>query len=278
MVTSTELSAQDAASMVEADFLRELLKKELDFSREEHDGYLYNQDSNMISNEDRMALIDWCYGIVDHCRYSRETVALAIEMVDRFMFLSNDTVSSDDDAINSNVSDEIRSDKFKYQLLTVTALYVAIKINESTVVSSDLFADICREAYTKKEIEDMERILLSVLSWRCRAPTALQIGQTILSLIFLHSGMPDEICDLLADEMKYQTELAVRDSYFSTQRPSTVAVAAILYAIQNTIIEEHEDQAKVLESFVWVVIESFNLDGKKRIFEAAERFNNSSDR
>ena len=271
----TPMEESSSKSVTLADDLHEYFAKELIYSCHEHDGYLDSSNSKVITNEDRIALVDWCYSIANRCKHSRDTVASAMEMVDRFLSPSKIMSSVSSDA--ARTSNEVRNDKFKFQLLTVTALYVAIKINESTVVSSDLFAGICRESHSKEDIEDMERILLSGLSWRCRAPTALQICQTILSLIIPHAGIPDDICDFLLDEMKDLTEVAVRDYYFSTQRPSTVAVAAILYAIRNhNKSKEQQEQAKVLEAFLSVTMDSFNFEDMERIDEAAERFNNSS--
>ena len=88
-----------------------------------------------------------------------------------------------------------------------------------------------RGVYTVEMIEDMELILLAGLSWRCNAPTASQVGFHILSLIMPKApNLPESAWCFLMDEMKYQTEHAVRDYYFSTQRPSTIALAAIMNA------------------------------------------------
>ena len=51
------------------------------------------------------------------------------------------------------------------------------------------------------------------------------------------------------DEMKYLTEHAVRDYYYSTQRASTVALAAIFNDIGQ--ISDHERQ-ELLEAFLCI--------------------------
>eukprot|EP00985_Skeletonema_marinoi_P006582 scaffold2845_cov147-Skeletonema_marinoi.AAC.5 len=162
-----------------ADSLAAMIKRELTTSHSCscHEGYLNSSDPNLITADDRMKLVDWCYDIVEHCRYSRETVASAMEMVDRFLGMPSDSVDA------ARVSDEALIDPSKFQLLTVAALYTSIKINEKVAISSDQFAEMCRHVYTAEEIEDMERTMLRGLSWRCHAPTAHQVGLSILSLL-----------------------------------------------------------------------------------------------
>ena len=117
----------------------------------------------------------------------------------------------------------------------------------------------------------MERKLLCGLSWRCYAPTAIQVGHAILSLMFpyAHSTSDEATWCFLMDEMKYQTEHAVRDYYFSTQRPSTVAMGALFNCIRNIdSCERHE----LLESFL-CIIECFDFDQPKHISAASKRLN-----
>jgi len=239
-----------------ADSLAAVIKRELTIYSC-HEGYLNPSDPTIITADDRRKLVDWCYGVVDHCQLSREVVASAMDMVDRFL------------AMPSCSTDEALHDESKFQLLTITALYVAIKVNELVVVSSDLFAEMSRDAYTAKEIEDMELTLLSGLSWRCNAPTAFQVGHSILSLI-LHLVKCSEVTwGFLLDEMKYLTELAVRDCYFSTQRKSTVALGATFNSIGHINIGSHERQ-QLLEAFLCIV-ECFDFDDPKLVVAASKR-------
>ena len=214
----------------------------------------------MITSNDRMALVDWCYGVVDHCQYSRETVASAMDMVDRFLSIPS----------NSTADKALRSPNL-LQLLVVTALYVAIKLNERVIMSSSLFAEITRYVYTVEEIEDMERTLLSGLSWRFCAPTASQVGHSILSLILPYVDVSDASWGYLMDEMIYQIEYAVRDYYFCTQRASTIALAAICNAVikdgKQMSIHEHRVFLEALPR----IKESFNFDSTEVIVAACKR-------
>jgi hypothetical protein len=135
-------------------------------------------------------------------------------------------------------------------------------------LSSDLFAEICSRTYTAEEIEDMERILLSGLSWRCHTPTAHHIGLSILSLILPYVDIPEVTWGFLIDEMKYLTELAVRDYYFCTQRTSTIALAAVFNVISDTSTKERHE---ILTAFLRVVMECFEFDHSEHIAAARTR-------
>ena len=185
-----------------------------------------------------------------------------MDMVDRFLSMPSNSVDA------ARVSDEALRDQSKFQLLTIAALYSSIKVHERVALSSDLFAEICSRTYTAEEIEDMERILLCGLSWRCHSPTAHQIGLSILSLLLPYVDIPEETWGFLIDEMKYLTELAVRDYYFAFERTSTIALAAIFNVISDTSIKEHQE---ILTAFLRVIMECFEFDHSKHIAAARTR-------
>ncbi|KAL7446471.1 LOW QUALITY PROTEIN: hypothetical protein ACHAXM_010487 [Skeletonema potamos] len=231
-----------------ADSLAAMIKRELITLCSDSEGYINPSDSNTITADDRRKLVDWCYSVVDHCQLSRETL--------RRWRWSTDSSPGPATELHRRCTLHTLRDKSEFQLLTIAALYSSIKVHERVALSSDLFAEICSRAYTSEEIEDMERILLSGMSWRCHSPTAHQIGLSILSLILPYVVIPEVTWGFIIDEMKYLTELAVREYYFSTQRTSTIAVAAIFNAISVTSTKECED---ILTDFLRVIMESFDL-------------------
>ena len=237
-----------------AESLAAMIKREI--TTLNHEGYLHPSEPNMITADDRRKLVDWCYSVVDHCQLSRETVASAMDMVDRFLSMPSNSVDA------ARVSDEALRDQSKFQLLTIAALYSSIKVHERVALSSDLFAEICSRAYTAEEIEDMERILLSGLSWRCHSPTAHQIGLLILSLLLPYVAIPEVTWGSLMDEMKYLTELAVRDYDSTTQRTSTIALAAIFNVIRDMSTKERQE---ILGAFLRVIMECFEFDHSEHI-------------
>jgi hypothetical protein len=189
-------------------------------------------DDGVINEEDRTKMVDWCYSVVDICQLERETVAMAMEMVDRFLSNKSSTVAMD-----------VRRDRIQFQLLTLSALYISIKISMEVALGSDFFASISRELYPVQEIEAMELILLQELSWCISAPTCVQMARHILTLLATHVTLEKTTWAAILDEVEYQAEHAVRDYYFVTQRPSTVAMAAIFNTVNRC--GKHESQAIV---------------------------------
>ncbi len=197
----------------------------------------------MINEADRAELVDWCYKVVDLFKFDREVVAKAMDMVDRFLSKSK----------SCDLAYKILHDRIQFQLLTVTALYISIKINEEIVIGSELFSIISCDLYSISDIEDMELSLLCGLSWYISAPTTLQIASHILKLISSHITIQlrRQTWAAILDEVLYQAEHAVRDYFFVTQRPSTVAIAAILNAI-NLVEEAHDHQALSTSLLVFI--------------------------
>ena len=266
--TATERDTEVVAASLAAMIKRELNAR-TSSSSGSNGGYIDPSDLNMITASDRTKVVDWCHAVVDFFRClnyecKHQTVATAMELVDRFLSMSNSNNSVD----TSRVSGEALRDQCKFQLLTVTALYTSIKINEKVPVSSDLFSRMCRNTYSAEEIEDMERTLLSGLSWRCQAPTAHQI---VLNIFYLLPPYAEEIPEVtwvfLMDEVKYLTELAVRDYYFSSQRASTIAMAAILNVVHDTTSRLEG----MLDPFLRLIMESFEFDRPMQIAAARKR-------
>jgi len=264
----TESLSRDTVAV--ADTLTVMIQREqLTISSWHVGGYLDSSDPTMITADDRKKLVNWCYHFVDHCRLSRESVASAMEMVDRFLSTASMNISNsaDADAVRA-VCEEALRDQSKLQLLTVAALYLSIKINERVAVPSDLFSEMCSGAYSTEEIEAMERILLSGLSWRCHAPTAHQVGLSILSLILPFVDIPEDTWGFLMDETKYLIELTVLNYDFSIQRTSTVALAAVHNAIGEIRCKGHQE---MLRLYLSVIMECYYSDHSEQIINEVRR-------
>ncbi len=189
-----------------------------------------------ITADDRTQIVDWCYDVIDLCQLDRETVAIAVHMVDRFMSNLCRLPSS---GISPHFSyQEILYDRTKYQLLVVSALYIAIKVNERVIFSSEKLAAASQGMYSKESIEAMERIILACLQWRVIVPTAFQVGYVTLELLKAklqesNSSVVDiRNWESIQEELRYQTEIAVRDYQLAVQRPSTIAISALINAIK----------------------------------------------
>ena len=216
----------------------------------------------MITASDRQRVIDWCYDIIDQCHLNREIMAVAMNLADRFM------------CIPSRQQIELLYHRGQYQLLIVTALYVAVKMNEPIVYSSADFAAVTHDAYTATELEEMEQTLLSTLEWRCCVPTPQQIGMHILELLKLHLLASKVIhpssptWNFLEEELAFQTQHALRDYFFANQRSSTVAVISILNAIEQVNDIEYEP---LMRTLIVKVLKKFEFEDSSTLLYSRHR-------
>lgn len=182
-------------------------------------------------------MVDWCFSFVDTLSFQRETVAIAMGLLDRFLSLPS-------------AASAALCDHREFQLLAIGALYIAIKTNERVAVHGNFFASLSRGGYSVEDIEDAEMLLLTGLSWRLNGPTSLQVASHILSLAYEQVIVAEDTWCFLLDEVKYQTELAVRDYTLAIQRRSTIALAAIFNAIERLRRDDRLDLFIAISSIV----------------------------
>jgi hypothetical protein len=246
--------------------------------------YLYNDDCSdgatdtaaihgKVTSDDRTKIVDWCYSVVDLSQLNRENVAIAMNIVDRFM---SNPCQLPSIGISPHFScQKILHNHNMYQLLAVSALYIAIKINGhgQVILSAEKLAAISQGTYSVENIEAMERTILSCLSWRVCAPTAFQVGCTILELIISQVQEDTRAAmveisrwESIREELAFQTENAVRDYQLAIQFPSTVAFMAILNAIENVQNMNDGKHNILMNALLSILVEVKNLTTKERHF------------
>ena len=242
----THCHLKDATGVTQqtVDTLYTMMEQEVTYSCSD---YLYRDDcsadeytaaiSHKLTSDDRAKIVDWCYSAIDLCQIDRVNVAMAMNIVDRFM--SNPCQLSSIEIPPQFSRQEILYDRNMYQLLAVSALYIAIKINGEVILSAGKLAALSRGTYSMENIEAMERTILYCLSWRVCAPTAIQVGHAILELMMyqVHEDsftvVKSSRWESIREELAFQTENAVRDYQLAIQSPSTIAFMAIWNAIKN---------------------------------------------
>ncbi len=190
-----------------------------------------------VTSDDRAKIVDWCYAVIDVFDLNREHVARAMSIVDRFMSSPHWEPSSD--ILPCFSHQDILYDRSMYQLLVVSALYIAIKIDERELFfSAEGLAAMSRGIYSAANIEAMESTILERLSWRVCAPTVVQVGSVIIELMMaqvdvsIGTVVDDSRWESILDELQFQSESAVRDYQLATQCPSSsIAYMAIMNAI-----------------------------------------------
>jgi hypothetical protein len=172
----------------------------------------------------RNKMVAWCYQVVDFCEFNRETVAIAINFLDRF--------------IASPFAVIAKNDRKVYQLATMTALYTAVKIHEPEAMDPKLVSALSHGTYRPAQVEDMEAKILTALEWRVNPPTAMAFVRQFLDLLPAH--VIDSSCqrDAVYDLAKLQTELAVSEHRFLGIRASAIAYCALTNALESVGMDE----------------------------------------
>jgi Cyclin, N-terminal domain/Cyclin, C-terminal domain len=168
------------------------------------------QDS--IDEDCRSKMVDWCYKVVDFCKYSRETVSITMSYVDRFLATPRGLL------LCSNIR--------TFQLACMTCLYTAVKIHEPEAMQPDSIAKLSQGVYSAEEVEAMELEIIKALEWRLNPPTALSFLRVYLSFLPKEFVQTDDIT-ILFDLANYQIELSTGDSSIVGVSASSVALAAL---------------------------------------------------
>jgi len=85
------------------------------------------------------------------------------------------------------------------------------------------------------DVAEMEAHVLHSLSWSLHPPTAIAFSTLLLESIFCDRSidMSDADIDDLHDISSFFTELAICDYFFVSMRPSAIALASILNALEG---------------------------------------------
>ena len=176
-----------------------------------------------IDCESRRLMVDWCYKVVDRCGFRRETVAFAISYLDRYVAAHSATLG-----------------KKQFQLASMTAMYIAIKVNESEAMHPRTIEQLSRGVYTEKDVERMEIDILFTLKWKCHPPTARAFIQHLCHLI-PDECLGDQQRDRVLQMAQLQADLALMDFSLVTQaKPSSIAYCAIANAIDICCCDHQE--------------------------------------
>ena len=174
----------------------------------------------------RSKMCTWSYQLTDMTKLSRLAVIRSMNYLDRFLATHR---------TNSTASHALH-DKRLYQLISMTCLYIAIKLYEPLTMDASLLSEISAGCYTTFEIIDMESIILNALSWRLNGPTSQEYIPLLLGLLV---KLPCEydydlnILSSLYDVSLYQCELAAGSYDISIgYKFSVVALGCVMNSME----------------------------------------------
>lgn len=184
------------------DIFTNLQERELHFMVKD-----YLSEQNEITVTMRAILIDWLVEVQETFELFHETLYLAVRMVDRYL-------------------DRKNVKKLHLQLLGVTAIFLASKMEERYPPPLEDFIFVCDRAYTEDQILKMERVLCAELEYEVYMP---------LSYSFLRRYGKCVNADMrMLTIGRYVLELALQEYEYVTYRPSLLAAAALFYSMQKS--------------------------------------------
>jgi len=170
----------------------------------------------------RLAMVKWCNEIANVCNYKRDTVAIAMNCLDRFM--------------STPSGQEISLDRNAYRLAAMTCLYSSVKIHEQEVLDTSFVSNLSNGVYTPAAIEAMEAKMLMAIHWRVHPPTAMSFMIMINDLI-LDTSL-DCFREIILDRTRQQIEMTVSHYAFCSYTASSIAFAAMLNSIESCLFDD----------------------------------------
>eukprot|EP00980_Cylindrotheca_fusiformis_P011802 scaffold2816_cov121-Cylindrotheca_fusiformis.AAC.18 len=174
----------------------------------------HSHEHKAVDESCRTVMAEWCMQMIDYCGFNHETVAISMNMLDRFVRQSRLAL------VDRNV----------FQLASVACLYSSIKVHEHKAVPSDTMATLSRNKYDRNQIEAMEQLILKTLKWRCHPPTTFTFGYYYCKLV---GGLD---FDALWEDVETQLDSVLNNYQLALAPSSYVAFAAVFNAIEGTTL------------------------------------------
>jgi Cyclin, N-terminal domain/Cyclin, C-terminal domain len=197
--------------------------------------------SSPVDVECRFKMAEWCYQVVDFCKFSRETVAIAMSYLDRY--------------ISTETGLPALYDRKVFQLAAMTCLYTAIKIHEPEAMEPRIIAQLSRGVYTEEQVTDMELEILMAIQWRMNPPTALSFINNFFALL-PEGTMNQSDRDTVYELAKFQTELAVHEYSLVAIDASTLAFSALMNSLETVACAKSMDIMAMIAKVASIDIQS----------------------
>ncbi|XP_032557335.1 G1/S-specific cyclin-E1 isoform X2 [Chiroxiphia lanceolata] len=146
------------------DVWKNMINKEETYVRDK----LYLQRHPQLQPKMRTILLDWLMEVCEAYKLHRETFYLAQDFFDRFMATQQDVV------------------KTLLQLIGVTSLFIAAKLEEIYPPKLHQFAYVTDGACTEDEIISMELIIMKALNWNLNPLTVVSWLNVYMQVAYLN--------------------------------------------------------------------------------------------
>lgn len=179
----------------------------------------------------RERVAQWFFDVVDHLGLPRETVYLAMNILDRY------------NALNSN---EESSDKLSYELAAITSLFLAVRVSGAMDLKIPELLQLSHSSAQVRDILSTGAMMLELLTWESRILTPVDFIKVLLAL--LKPSIDCRRAILLYELSLYIVELSIFDQTLCGVPAPRLAFAAVLLAIKS--VDECNRDRKAFTQFL----------------------------
>ncbi|XP_040265975.1 G1/S-specific cyclin-E1 isoform X2 [Bufo bufo] len=212
------------------DVWRNMLRKDATYLRDKN---VFRRHPELQQSM-RSILLDWLMEVSEVYKLQRETFYLAQDFFDRFMAEQENVV------------------KTSLQLIGITSLFIAAKLEEIYPPKLHQFAYITDCACTEEEILNMELIIMKALKWRLSPMTAVSWLN-----VYLQVAYSKELQHFLLPQYPQQTYIQIVElldlcilDVGCLEYPYSVLAASALYHFSNAQLVEK------VTGYEWMELES----------------------
>lgn len=176
-----------------------------------------------LSKRNRSKIAEWCYKVVDYFEIDRRVVSIALSHFDRYL-------ASEHSVCNGENSREV-------WLVVMACLQLAIKLHSNKQVHTRMLANVratCR--YSEQEVSEEELHICSALQWYLNPSVPvmyLEVANPLINEIVHSEKISKQMMQRIGELSKFLIELSAYNLELSAERPSSVAHAAILVAMNH---------------------------------------------
>jgi hypothetical protein len=164
----------------------------------------------------RERVAEWFYDVIDHLDVPRETVYLAMNILDRYV------------AVNSEVQS---LDKLEYESAAITSLFLAVRVSGAMDLKIPELLQLSRSSAQVRDILSTGTRILETLTWDHLIPTPTDFIKVLLGL--LKSSIDSKTAISLFELSAYIVEISVYDQHLCGTPAPKVAFAALLISIKS---------------------------------------------
>lgn len=226
-----ECLPKDVLNIEIDDGLYEYSREAYEYLKDHEKAYVIPQDyldTGAITVNMRMILVDWLTQVQHHLKLTQESLYLTVSILDTILHRRD--VDAD-----------------KLQLLGITAMLLATKLEEYYPAEVGKLLHLTENSYTRKEVVNMERVLIQILNFKVYIPSP-----QVFLLRFARAALRS-MDDLFYDTCNYIMDTHLLLASHSCVPASQSAAASVLLSSLLYYVSANDDTDIILSPSVEII-------------------------